>query len=92
MSEQYFVEPSNYVTVSNMDGTIEEYINRNADKIKSILLFDQSIVETIELYNYHNKDKIKNMLLSNELKKKRCKVSKTFRDHYNKRDILRLKH
>ena len=67
MSEQYFVSPSNYVTVSNMDGTIEEYINRNTDKIKSILL-------------------------SNELKKKRCKVSKTFRDHYNKRDIMRLKH
>ena len=67
MSEQYFVSPSNYVTVSNMDGTIEEYTNRN-------------------------KDKIKNMLLSNELKKKRCKVSRTFRDHYTKRDILRLKH
>lgn len=67
MSEQYFMSPSNYDTVSNMDGTIEEYINRNTDKIKSILL-------------------------SNELKKKRCKVSKTFRDHYNKRDILRLKH
>lgn len=67
MSEQYFMEPSNYVTVSNMDGTIEEYINRNTDKIR-------------------------NILLSNELKKKRCKVSKTFRDNYTKRDLLRLKH
>ena len=68
MSEQYFVSPSeNYFTVSNIDGTIEEYINRNTDKIKSILL-------------------------SNELKKKRCKVSKTFRDRYTKRDLLRLKH
>ena len=67
MSEQYFMEPSKYFTVSNIDGTIEMYI-------------------------YNNKDKIRNMLLSNELKKKRCKVSKTFRDHYTKRDILRLKH
>ena len=67
MSEQYFMEPSNYFTVSNIDGTIEMYI-------------------------YNNKDKIRNILLSNELKKKRCKVSKTFRDHYTKRDILRLKH
>ena len=67
MSEQYFMEPSNYFTVSNIDGTIEMYI-------------------------YNNKDKIRNILLSNELKKKRCKVSKTFRDHYTKRDLLRLKH
>lgn len=68
MSEQYFVAPSeHYFTVKNIDPTIDEYINRN-------------------------KDKIKNILLSNELKKKRCKVSKTFRDNYTKRDILRLKH
>lgn len=68
MAEQYFVAPStNYVTIKNIDPTIEEYINRNTDKIR-------------------------NRLLSNELKKKRCKVSKTFRDHYTKRDILRLKH
>lgn len=67
MPELYITSPSNYFSLSNIDPTIEEYINRNADKIK-------------------------NMLLSNELKKKRCKVSKTFRDNYNKRDILRLKH
>lgn len=47
---------------------------------------------TIEMYIYNNKDKIRNILLSNELKKKRCKVSKTFRDNYTKRDLLRLKH
>lgn len=51
-----------------------------------------NIDRTIEMYIYNNKDKIRNILLSNELKKKRCKVSKTFRDHYTKRDILRLKH
>lgn len=52
----------------------------------------KNIDTTIEEYITRNEYKIKNMLLSNELKKKRCKVSKTFRDHYNKRDILRLKH
>ena len=67
MPEQFFMSPSNYFTVSNIDGTIEMYI-------------------------YNNKDKIRNILLSNELKKNRCKVSKTFRDHYTKRDLLRLKH
>lgn len=66
MPELYITSPSIF-TESGIDHTIEEYIDKN-------------------------KDKIKNILLSNELKKKRCKVSKTFRDHYNKRDILRLKH
>ena len=46
----------------------------------------------IDKYIDRNTDKIKNILLSNELKKKRCKVSKTFRDRYTKRDLLRLKH
>lgn len=46
----------------------------------------------IDQYVDKNTDEIRNKLLSNELKKKRCKVSKTFRDQYTKRDILRLKH
>jgi len=51
-----------------------------------------NIDSTIDVYMDKNEDKIRDRLLSNELKKKRCKVSKTFRDHYTKRDILRLKH
>ena len=63
-----FVDPSEaHQTVFDYESLIDQYIDKNTDKIK-------------------------NILLSNELKKKRCKVSKTFRDHYNKRDIMRLKH
>ena len=51
-----------------------------------------NIDPTIDKYINRNTDHIKNIILSNELKKKRCKVSKTFRDNYTKRDILRLKH
>lgn len=58
----------------------------------SIPITTETISDQIELYLYNYTDKIRNKLLSNELKKKRCKVSKTFRDHYTKRDILRLKH
>lgn len=54
--------------------------------------FVRGIDSTIDEYIDKNTDKIKNILLSNELKKKRCKVSKTFRYRYTKRDILRLKH
>jgi hypothetical protein len=54
--------------------------------------FVKGIDSTIEEYIDRNEDMIRNRLLSNELKKKRCKVSKTFRVQYNKRDILRLKH
>lgn len=54
--------------------------------------FVRGIDSTIDEYIDKNTDKIKNILLSNELKKKRCKVSKTFRDQYTKRDLLRLKH
>ena len=62
------VDPSeDYQTVFNYESLINQYIDKNEDKIR-------------------------NILLSNELKKKRCKVSKTFRVQYNKRDILRLKH
>ena len=67
MPEYYSSPSTNYFTIKNIDGTIDDYMDRNTDEIR-------------------------NRLLSNELKKKRCKVSKTFRDHYTKRDILRLKH
>ena len=63
-----YVEPAaTYQTVMNFESLVDQYMDKNEDKIR-------------------------NRLLSNELKKKRCKVSKTFRDHYTKRDILRLKH
>ena len=66
-TDLYYSEDPSFSTTQSIDQMIDDYIDKNTDKIR-------------------------NILLSSELKKKRCKVSKTFRNQYTKRDLLRLKH